>query len=193
MYTSEHHKRRLNCDSIKPKELGDENTKEGMCDNVKNELKKRKGGFMEVEVITKKKLLVYFKEEFNFDKEIVSKEDGKYADLRVVYQTAPGCALDELVIDEEDMSVHLTEKDRETWKGVEMTFGYEDYRAIVVMPKEEIKKTYTEGENLDELRNYLVVPMNLTNAFKRRTVKVHPDGCRCKKCKDSDDSSSDSE
>lgn len=149
-------------------------------------LLKRKGDYTEVTIYKQKKLKIYHQETFDLSTTFREneKEKGNF-DLNLCFQVAPGhassCHFEDGLIDEVSKS--------KGWNFAKCSnkmnqkYDISGLKSIVVMPKDQIKEKYVEGQNLDELSNYLCIPVELNGVYKKKSdVKPHPKGCRCKKC-----------
>ncbi len=181
MHTSDYTKRQLeNPYDVEVKELADSTTT-GVDSDIIRGLNKREHGFVEVEVVSKKKLRVYIKEKFDFTKRIDPNESGGYS-LDMVFQTAPSEVLDGIYLEPGLLESMLDKKhsDLVVRKNREYTYKGSECKAIAVVPEKEIKKVYVEGESLNELAPYLTIPIHLDDPYKK--YKPHPEDCRCDEC-----------
>lgn len=164
------------CDAIDYKRQGLRAKHLEDSDPLDPEIKKRTKGYTEVEIVSTKRIKIYHKEDFD-SKPYVEHVEDKCPGFSWVYKLSRDCKNGYDLISDDDFKAMPKQAGLDGYKltSSPLTFG------IVVMPKDKIKNSYTEGDDLDELCDYLCCPFSIKNALKK--VKNHPDGCRCKKCK----------
>lgn len=146
-------------------------------------------GYTTVELVTRKRIRIYHKESFvkRLKIEILpegglvvvkgfSKFEGVEDDDIMNGFSVPQCGFSD-----EDVIAGLGDKFR---KGVDKLKLYDVNtlnfcQPIVVMPRGKIREIY-EDDDIDLLANHLYLP---TTEVYRIKNNIHPDGCRCKKCK----------
>ena len=152
-------------------------------------IKERRGGYSLVTFVTTKVLKVYHRETFDMSMQLIENKSNRKRKLYDVHEVVKVKAREIVGCHPHYSDMEGHEYGRDDLDHCDSNFGYEeDWLPIVIMPKDQIKETYsfTDVDSLKEIKNNLYFPVEVSNAFIDKKVCVKD--CNCEDCnKDEDD------